>query len=358
MPISRLRGSDIWTWRRTIDGVEQQRSTKTTDKKLAQQIAAGFEAEFVKTAVLEGNTPSTLGQLITQYLEAKAGLPSEASMRMHFNKFKALHGKQTKAIKLIDVQQVINADRAKGNKESTVALTTRYWNGLQNWAVEHKMVPAPKLEPIRGIKGKDRYLTHEEEQRLLKALAVPDTKMRGLTIEGKFERQDNYDLAIMLLDLGCRFNEATDVTWSQVNWREKTVFIKRSKGGNSSTHLMTPRLEAVLKRRLAEAENEDHVFPTKLADRKDGKWMTRAVKRAALSKANGAVTVHSLRHTYANRMLSAGLQLPEVQQLLGHKNIATTMQYIHVQTTETARKALAAQLLNVDRDRQTSNSGN
>ena len=350
MSISRREGSDIWVWRRTINGVVQQRSTKTTDKKLAKQIAAGFEAEFVKELVLEGNTPSTLGQLISQFLEAKAGLPSAPMMKMHFNKFAALHPRQTKSIKLLEVQIVVNADRAKGNQESSIALTTRYWNGLQNWAVKHKMVPAPKLEPIRGLKGKDRFLTHEEEARLLAVLTVPERRVRGLTIEGAIERQDNYDLAVTLLDLGCRFNEATDLTWSQVDFRNNTVFIKRSKGGKSSTHLISPRLNAVLQRRLKERENEDHVFPAKLADRKDGKWMTRAAKRAELSNANGSVTVHSLRHTYANRMLSAGLQLPEVQQLLGHKNIATTMQYIHVQTSETAKKALAAQLAAMPKD--------
>jgi len=52
-----------------------------------------------------------------------------------------------------------------------------------------------------------------------------------------------------------------------------------------------------------------------------------AVGNSSISK---AVTVHTLRHSFALRLLMNGVNLREIQRLLGHKNIETTMVYTHV----------------------------
>ena len=53
-----------------------------------------------------------------------------------------------------------------------------------------------------------------------------------------------------------------------------------------------------------------------------------------------AASVHSLRHSFATHMLEAGAHLHTIQQLLGHKQIATTMVYLHL-THQSTREALA-----------------
>src|SRR5207302_8660792 len=42
------------------------------------------------------------------------------------------------------------------------------------------------------------------------------------------------------------------------------------------------------------------------------------------------VTFHDLRHTFASRLVMAGVDLPIVQALMGHKTIAMTMRYTHL----------------------------
>ena len=55
--------------------------------------------------------------------------------------------------------------------------------------------------------------------------------------------------------------------------------------------------------------------------------MSKAVKKAGIEK---QATVHSLRHSFATHLLMQGVNIRQVQEYLGHKNVETTMIYTHV----------------------------
>jgi site-specific recombinase XerD len=54
----------------------------------------------------------------------------------------------------------------------------------------------------------------------------------------------------------------------------------------------------------------------------------------------GKVTIHTFRHTFASRLVQAGVSLAKVSKLLGHSSVTTTEIYAHLTLNEVSEEAV------------------
>jgi integrase/recombinase XerD len=136
---------------------------------------------------------------------------------------------------------------------------------------------------------------------------------------------------------GLRVSELVALTWADVLPREESrVQLNVTGKGNKVRQVLLP---AIVSRALlalrGDAGNNDPVF----ASRKGGKrllaravhaMVKRAAARAGIEEEIAArISPHWLRHAHASHAIDGGASLPEVQETLGHGNIATTSGYLH-----------------------------
>ena len=112
---------------------------------------------------------------------------------------------------------------------------------------------------------------------------------------------------------------------------------------------MTERLTEVMQRRFSEKRpKQRYVFQNKNGKQRGyaASALRKAIGRAGLNdpavvkEKGGKVTLHTLRHTFASKLVKAGISLYEVAVLLGHSDPKTTQRYAHLAPSHASRRAV------------------
>ena len=180
-------------------------------------------------------------------------------------------------------------------------------------------------------------------------------------------------LAKLLYGTGMRLSEGIRLRVKDIDFDQSTIIVREPKGNRDRTTVLPqtliPLLQAqlqttqqlhkddlaqgfgcvylphALQRKYPQAEQEwqwQFVFPAKKrsTDPRDGRikrhhldssTLQRAIKPAAQqANIHKKVSCHTLRHSFATHLLENGYDIRTVQELLGHKDLKTTMIYTHV----------------------------
>jgi integrase len=212
---------------------------------------------------------------------------------------------------------------------------------------------------VPKVGQKTRYLEFGEWLRVYEALdpdrdivrvrkatgkAYPAVNMTG---ERRRQAQDAQDLLVALTMTGGRWSEVASLRWSKIDLSEGVARLWGSKVSEERLVPLPAQFLAVLKRRRTEAAPDaQFVFTGLHGDKRSAPShaVRQAMDRAGLNsdpdtiKAHGKATIHSLRHTFASWLLQNGADLSAVQDMLGHKTIAMTRRYAHLEKARTAKR--------------------
>jgi hypothetical protein len=128
-----------------INGQILTRSTKTADRKLAEQIAAKWEAEAVKEIFVDGRKTVLIHNAIDAFLRAKKGTGGYSNARVHMAWWRKLANKPLKNAELHEVQAIVAERWEAGAAQNTVAVTVGYWDALINFCLSQGWTSGVKL---------------------------------------------------------------------------------------------------------------------------------------------------------------------------------------------------------------------
>ena len=201
------------------------------------------------------------------------------------------------------------------------------------WLVKQdvKTVLPEKIDVPKGESRTLKFLSREQVERLLAAPSISDEK--GLRDKAILE---------VLFSTGLRVSELTGLNRDTVDTKRREFGVI-GKGRRPRVVFLSQRAAMWLERYLAtRADNWQPLFihysggqPAITSKGEEMRLTVRSVQRLVRKYVRQVrlpveATVHTLRHSFATDLLQAGAGLREVQELLGHKNIATTQIYTHV----------------------------
>ncbi len=344
MAINKRSNSRYWYIQFQYNGKTYLKSSKTTDKQLAEQLEIQWRKQLFEQAQFGIKPPIDLAEAFQLYSDSKQSIASHRHLdrwakrtAIHFASIPFLHDLQTNHVERYRLNLETRGYSAQMVKHvmNIVGGTVKYSKKMGY------RIPEIELPSVRLPKGRLRYLTLDEEKRFLEAID-PTRAVKGLAPFDKRipsmrqQMQDLYDFAIMLLDTGARFSEIATLEWAKIDFERKTIGLWRPKVQNESVLYMSNRILTVLTRRF-QSRSTPYVFTNKDGGPRNTTThvFQRAFKRAGLE----GCSAHTLRHTHATRLIQNGLNLYEVKEILGHADIKTTMRYAHIEKQSVSRKA-------------------
>jgi site-specific recombinase XerD len=176
------------------------------------------------------------------------------------------------------------------------------------------------INPVRKVKRRKennervRFLEEREE------LAVRE-KIRELYAE----REAEFDL---VLHTGMRRGEQYPLRRENIDRSNGIITIPRSKHGDTRYIQINSIARAALLTLRERSSEAGYMCPGLDNSRKrySRPWFEEFSEKANISNFHG----HDLRHTFASRLVMAGVPLRAVQVLIGHKRIETTLRYSHL----------------------------
>ncbi len=309
LKLFKRKGSENWYIRGSVRGLPVYESTGTTEKTAAEAIRIQREKALLDQTIFGKKGNATFLEAAVIYMELGGERRFVGPLIDYF---------KTTLLAAIDQNAIDRAAAAIYPKESNATRVRQCYgpmNAILNRAVKRGLCEARIMERPSIQKGRIRWLTPEEAERLIDACA-PHLK----------------PLVLFLFGTGARMSEALYLDWHEVDLERAQVQFIDTKNDRARGVPLHPRLVAAL---VALPHRGKQVFRrpdgAAYADKEDGGGQIKTGFRAACRRAGITdFTPHDCRHTWATWLLAATGNMNALMELGGWNSPSMVMRYAHL----------------------------
>ncbi len=168
---------------------------------------------------------------------------------------------------------------------------------------------APKIERIKAVDVKKAFLTKEEATRL------KNTNCKDPVLK---------NACLFMMYTGLRVSDIVKLKWSEIEHSCETGYYIRFQHQKTGNQQTLPFSEDAYNLLSQKGEGDESVFKN---FSKNYRQLKLWAKDADINKNIG---FHSFRHTFATMLLNSNVSVFTVKEMLGHKEISTTMNYVNL----------------------------
>lgn len=306
---------------RSIEEAMLQVSDPEEREKAARRILCALnDYEVTKRCTDLTIYDDTNDRIIRKYsaclmVDGKSPKTIEAYARQ-IRKFGEFIGRPLTEIGIYDIRYFLACEKERGVSDRTLENTRSYISTFYQWLSAEEIIrknPCINLKPIKYV-DKERMAFSAVELDALRHACK--TKKERALIE-------------MLISTGVRVSELAEMDVSDVNMADLSVHIRHGKGGKERISYTTDVAKLHLQKYLLVRKDR---MPALFCNRNLERITTAGIRfiLKEIGKRAGVDNVHPhrFRRTFATSLAARGMAVQDIQRLLGHSNINTTMQYI------------------------------
>lgn len=288
----------------------------------------------------EGADGITVKEFLEKWLKTKESKLSETTYSgyeinvNHINKY--IGNNSLIKLRLIDVQNMVDALTKSGLKHNTVKYVYRTLHAALEYAIKNDTVQKNVSKGVEIAKDKEKF-----------QISVYTADELGLLISLLREQQHYLYIPVLLAAMrGLRRGECLGLRWSDIDFDTNIAYVRNNyvpaKGKKIHKKVKTKEserafdIEGFLSEELKfHKKRTDSIYVNSVGGKlPDPTHLSRGLK--LFQKANNLpiCRFHDLRHTFAMLQLEAGTDLDTLKRLLGHSKISITSEiYLHENKT-------------------------
>lgn len=297
--------------------------TKARAEMWARQVEGAIDARRFNPGSLEADRVS-LHSALERYLQER--VPLKSGVKQNTGIVRAWQRTKLSALPLSAIRgSDISEWRDQKSKVVGPQTVVHHLNLLSNlfnvaasdWGMESLLNPVSRVSKPALPSGRNRRLTKQEEDRLLKAC---DASLSGWL--GPMVR--------IALETAMRQGELVDLTWSDIDLMKRVALLRQTKNGTARTVPLSARALEVLQALPNKAGMKGKLFEIKV-----GRAVAHAFAKACEAAAIEDLHFHDLRHEATSRLFErTDLRDIEIAGITGHKTMEMLKRYAYLRAVD------------------------